>query len=215
VSAFLALPVGVTAVVLGFVDGVFAAALVPRLIGLLLMVCGIALVAATSLVFRYPLSATHPIEHQWVVPVLFLVGAVPGLLLLVLQSSAYIFNRRLFLWFVAFLVPVVAAVGVLRPSGAREARRMWDRVWRSYQTPTVKAVASLLSAGVVLAVWQTLLSYYAPVKRGDSLSVTTTLVPAEQHLLVLKKEATSRLFTVRCTWRMRAMRNSSSWAASI
>ena len=65
---------------------------------------------------------------------------------------------------------------------------MWGRVWQSYQSPAAKLVASLLSAGVVLGVWQTLLGYYAPVKRGDSLSVTTRVVPAQQHVYSLKKE---------------------------
>lgn len=188
VLALLALPVGVAAIVVGTKDAVFAAAPVPRLVGLLLMACGVALVAAASLVVRYTLSATHPTEHRWVVPVLFLAGAIPGLLLFILQVSAYIFNWRLFVWLAAFLVPVVAAVAVLRASGAGEARRVWGRVWQSYQSPAAKLVASLLSAGVVLGVWQTLLSYYAPVKRGDSLSVTTSVVPAEQHVYSLKKE---------------------------
>lgn len=187
ILALLASLVAVATLVLGVHDALMAAALVPRLIGLLLTVCGVALLTAALLVCRYALSATHRTERLWVVAVLFLAGAVPGLLFFVLQASAFVFDWRILVELVAFLVPVAAAAAVLRASQPGEARRVWGRVWQSHQSPTAKAVASLLSAGVVVAAGQTLLSYYAPVKRGDSLSVTTKLVLADQHLPGVEK----------------------------
>lgn len=181
--------VAIGALVVGVHDALIAAALVPRLIGLLVALCAVALLIAALLVFRHALAVTNRTEHLWVVPVLFLAGAVPGLLFLILQISAFVFFdwRRTLVGAVAFLIPVAAVIAVIRASQGAGADRVWGRVWESQQTPTAKAVASLLSASLVVAAGQSLLSYYAPVKRGDSLSVTTNLVPAEQHLTGVKK----------------------------
>ncbi|MGE5361725.1 MAG: hypothetical protein ACM3NQ_22130, partial [Bacteroidales bacterium] len=148
-----------------------------RLIGVLLTLCGAALLVA-SLFFlledfrRVRLGSGFYVvrERARVAPVLFLVGAVPGLLLSTVQISAFLargfdwgVDWRLLLWLIAALVPLLT--GFL----------LWP-IHRSEGFGRVSKVIALLSAAGVIGVGQNFLtSYYAPVRHGDSLSVTTQL----------------------------------------
>jgi hypothetical protein len=93
-----------------------------RLVGFFLTLCGVALLAALFifLVEDFRLvrkrGSYAPSERLPLAPTLFLIGAVPGILLAVVQISTSVargvdwrFDWRLLLWLVAALVPLVIA----------------------------------------------------------------------------------------------------------
>ncbi|MGE5764453.1 MAG: hypothetical protein ACM3ZF_11395 [Mycobacterium leprae] len=89
------------------------------------------------------------------------------LLLQISQVSSLRYDWwRVLLWLLAMSIPLVAVIVL----------------WPSHKPGGLGVITNVLSAGLVIAVGQQLLaSYYAPIRRGDSVSVTTQLLPSEQR----------------------------------
>lgn len=166
---------------LGGHDAMLGVRLGQRLVGVLLALCGVALLAASLLFlvedFRHVTHGDRYVvgERTRVAPAGFLLGAVPGAVLSIVQVSALIGRRnidwgidwRLLIWLVAALIPLATAV------------LLWPMHRPESFGPVAKVVTVLSAAGVLGLGQSFLTSYYAPVRQGDSLSVTTRLVPSE------------------------------------
>lgn len=202
--SLIAVLIAIVSLVLGTHDAIAGVPLGQRLIGVILTLCGVSLLAACHLVLSPGRSVERPgpvggdhdehIDGQRqatrrlsMASGLFLAGAVPGLLLLVLQVRTPRFDWWVLLWLIAALVPL-GAVAIL---------------WRSYRprlgaVAPGRALAILVSVAGLIGAGQTILTaYYPPVTRGGSLVVTTHLASFGEPLVGAKE--TGRVQALRGT----------------
>lgn len=157
----LALPVALFAIYVGGYDIANGAGLGQRLLGAVFLLCGLALLIA-AVVSLFGVSL-----HQGLLPLLLLAGAIPGAILLVLQALAFRYNWWLLAWVAMVLIPLVAMAFALL-SGDR--------------FKGLQRIAAILSAGVLITVGQTIYTTaYSPIRRGESLSISTKLTPTDER----------------------------------
>src|SRR6266508_24553 len=158
-AALMALP----SIVLGGHDSLAAASMGQRLIGVLLLSTGLALLAGALVALLARSAGTVDESVPSAATALLLLGVLPGLLLVALQLS----SPRSFwaLWLVGWLLVAAApaAAGVMR--------------WRLGSPPRGGRLATgLVSAGIVVALGQSALTNaYTPVKRSESLVVSGSI----------------------------------------